>query len=636
MRYHPHLDSTFEALDPIAVNPKLILLLKQGYAFQQQGNLPEAENCYLQVLRTDSNNEPALNLMGLVCIRQAKFTEAVRHLEKALSVNPNDAETHNNLGLACKELKQLSRAQKAFEISLKLNPKQPASWNNLGNVLAATDHHDQAIKCFESALSMDGNYVDCLNNLSVSLKEVGRLEHALQVIDRALKIEPSRSLSHNHKGEILLRATQYEKARKAFEQSIKLDNSIVSRTNLSTALKQLDESQAAVAVLQGVIAEEANNSEALHHLGVIYEQLGDSEKAAQYFRLAIKHTPNHASSYYQLSKLRNQRLDKDEFQKVRALLEDSELLDIFRSPLYFALACEYEKRGDYEACFDCLLKGQKIRGARHPYDKSVQTAYLDAVQKVFPVTKQNSVTQQDDLPTPVFVIGMPRSGTTLTEQIISSHSEITGGGEIGFINDLVKQATAMTRQPYPVSIKHLTAEQLQQLRRGYLHRMVERFGHNRFLVDKNPLNFNMTGVIATVFPEAKILYCKRDAMDNCVSIFRLPFDDNQGYSHELAALGHYYRLHEKLMDFWNSCYPDRILMVRYEATVEHLEQQARRMLDFIGVAFEQQVLSFFENDRIVMTPSAEQVRQPIYRDRIQSWKKYEKFLGPLVASLEAG
>ncbi|MEE4216054.1 MAG: sulfotransferase [Xanthomonadales bacterium] len=616
------------------MNPKIIALLEQGYALQQQGKLHAAEKNYRQVLRLDRTNEFALNLLGVVCIRTSRPAEALQLLETALGVNARDAETHNNLGLACTELKQFPKARAAFERSLKLNRQQPATWNNLGNVLAATDQHDQAIRCFESALSLDGRYVDCLNNLSVSLKEVGRLEHALQVIDRAIQLEPGRSMSHNNKGEILLRATQYEQADAAFEQAIRLDGSVVARINHSTALKQLGRDQAAVQVLKDVLAQEKDNSEALNHLGVLYEQLGDMEKAAECFRLALKYTPDHASSFYQLSKLKNQRLTEQEFGKVNSLLEAPQLLDIFRSSLYFALACEYEKRKDYESSFENLLKGQNIKANRQPYNQSAPLEYLEAVKPIFPIELKIDVSPRDDRPTPVFVVGMPRSGTTLTEQILSSHSAITGAGEIGFISEAVKQASTMTRKPFPECVKALSREQVLQLRTGYLQRMVQRFGHNRFLVDKNPLNFNLLGVIATIFPEAKIIYCKRNPMDNCLSIFRLPFDDNQGYSHDLAALGHYYRQHENLVAFWMSCYPGRIMTVHYEDTVQQLEQQARRMLDFIGVGFEEQVLSFFDNERIVMTPSAEQVRQPIYTDRVDAWKKFEKHLGPLIEALE--
>jgi tetratricopeptide (TPR) repeat protein len=617
------------------VNRDLVALLKKGYSSQQEGNLRDAEKVYLKVLKRDKVNEFALNLLGVVCVRTGRNKEAIGYLQRALSANDSDAETYNNLGLAYKGLKQFAEAQSALERSIQMNPRQPETLNNLGNILASIDRHDQAISYFESALSLDQQHVGCLNNLSVSLNEVGRLADALQVIEHAIGVDKDRSRSHNNKGELLLQATQYEKAKEAFTKAIALDGNIVAKINLSTALKQLGDEQAAVNALEEVLVLEENNAEALNRLGVLHEQLGDMEQAAKCFRLAIKNVPNHASAFYQLSKLKGERLSQSEIDKISAMLRDPKLLDRFKSSLHFALACEYEKQGKFETSIDYFSKAQASKASRNTYNYSAMAEYIEASRRCFPVHPKSTKPDSDDLPIPVFIIGMPRSGTTLTEQIISSHSEVTGAGEVGFINDLLLQASEMTQEPYPRSVALLNREQLGELRTSYLLRMVQRSGSCRYIVDKNPLNFNTVGLIATVFPEARFLYCKRDPMDNCVSIFRLPFDDNQGYSHDLSALGHYYRQHEELMMFWMGCYSDQILQVVYEKTVEDLESQASAMLEFIGVEFEVQVLSFFDNERIVMTPSAEQVRQPIYKTSINSWQRYGDALAPLVEALRA-
>ena len=615
------------------MNQELLNTLEKGYARQQQGDLATAEKAYLKVLRRDPGNEFALNLMGVVCVRAERFDEAVDYLTRALQVNSGDPETHNNLGLAYKGLNQFDRSRDAFLESIRLNEEQPVTLNNLGNVLAAVDEHDKAIPCFEAALALDSNYVDCLNNLSVSLKEVGRLEHAIETLDYAISIDDKRSLTFNNKGDVLLKASQYEAAREAFERAIDLDGNIVAKINLSTALKQLGDEQGAVTVLNGVLAVEENNAEAHNHLGVVLEQMGDTEEAAREFRLALKYTPNHASSFFQLSKLKDHALTAQEIDKIHALLKDPQLLDIHRAPLLFALAWDYEYQKNYHVSIDYFILAQAVKARRQPYVESETTAYVDACRETFPVSPASVEGDRDKLPVPVFVVGMPRSGTSLTEQIIASHSEITGAGEVGFINDLVKRASELTEQPYPISMQHLSEDEKRQLRKTYLTRMVTRFGHSRFVVDKNPLNFNFIGVIAAVFPEARVLFCKRDPMDNCVSIFRLPFDDNQKYAHDLVALGHYYLQHLRLMDYWIETYPDLVLTVEYEDTVDALESQARRMLEFIGADFEESVLSYHENKRIVMTPSSEQVRQPIYKSSVNAWRRYGKALQPLMKSL---
>jgi len=610
-----------------------IKLLEKGFASQQQGDLKAAEKAYQEVLKQDEQNEFALNLLGVVCVRTERYQDAIRYLTRAVRVNAKDPETHNNMGLAYKGLNEFQRARKSFEQSLHLNGRQPVTLNNLGNVFAAVGDHEHAIPAYEAALSHDPNFVDCLNNLAMSLKAVGRLNNALSVLDHAIRVDEGRSLSHNNKGEVLLQATQYEKARDAFRRAVELDGNLVAKINLSTALKQLGDESGAREALEDVLLAEENNTEAHNHLGVLLEQMGETELAAKHFRLALKYTPNHASSFYQLSRLKDHPLSKQEINKIESLLKDPKLLDIFRASLLFALAWDYEHKKEYLASIDYFLLAQAVKARQFPYDKSETLGHVEISERVFPVALDLSDHQRNDLPIPVFVVGMPRSGTTLTEQIVASHSEITGAGEVGFASDMVKQASELTGAPFPQSIERLTVEQAVQLRETYLTRMVERFGHSRFVVDKNPMNFNFLGAIATVFPEAKFLYCKRDPMDNCVSIFRLPFDDNQTYAHDLAALGHYYLQHVKLMDHWIASYPDQVLTVGYEDTVADIETQARRMLDFVGVEFQEQVLSFYATKRIVMTPSSEQVRQPIYNSSVNAWRRYGTALRPLMDAL---
>jgi FimV-like protein len=622
-------------MESVFVNPKLIALLKKGYNYQRQGNLTAAEKNYLRVLKYDRRNAVALNLMGVVCILKSNHADGVRYLQKALIVNPNDAETHLNLGLAHMAMRQVSRAQQEFERSLKIKPDQPVAWYNLGNAMASSGSHDQAIACFEKALALNPNYVDCLNNLSVSLKESGRLEHALQVINIAIGIDGARSTLYDNKGMIFLRDARYEEAREAFEQAIGLGGNIVSKLNLATALKQMGDELEAAEILNSVLEEDEKNTEAHSQLGILLVQMGNTSQAAQHFRRALELNPNHAGSFYELSKLTNERLTESDVATIQALLKDAQQPDNSRASLYFALAFEFEKREKFEMSFDYLLKGQRIKATHRPYDVSERVNYLDVTQQVFPVKQKKIDFSGSGFPVPIFVVGMPRSGTTLIEQIISSHSAITGAGEVGFINALVEKSWQMTQEKFPQSMAYIDTDQVLELRETYLQKMVDRFGQKQFIVDKNPLNFNFIGLIGTIFPEARIIYCKRNPLDNCVSIFRLPFSQEHSYAHDLAALGHYYHQHVKLMDFWKSCYADQILTVPYENVVEDFEQQARKMLEFIGVEFEDQVLSYFDNKRIVLTPSAEQVRLPIYGHRVQYWKRYEKHLGPLISSLHA-
>lgn len=614
------------------MNRKIVELLETGFQYQQQGDNDKAESFYLQVLKIDANNQFALNLMGVVCMRSHNYELAESFLRKALQQNSNDFETYSNLGLALKELKRLGEAQQMFEKSLMLNNKQPITLNNLGNIFASTNDHQKAVYCFDSALQLDNRYLDCINNLTLSLKELGNIDKAMKVIEYGIQLEPNRSDSHNNKGELYKALTDYESAKVAFERAIDIDGNIVAKINLSTILKLLGYERNGIELLQQVLEQEPNNSEAHNHLGVLYEQLGDFELAAKHFRLSLKHTSNHASSYYQLSKLKNQRLTNDEINNLKRLIADNAQLDLFKASFYLALACEYDKQQQYEKAIEHFILGKNIKAKHNPYNPDSSELLLNNCKKVFNEQHEQTLIN-DDLPKPIFIVGMPRSGTTLTEQILSSHSKIFGAGELSFINDIVKHAINLTQKPFPQCTSLLSAQQLSELRQIYLNKVLKRFAHHEYVIDKNPLNYNMLGFISRVFPEAKFIYCKREAMDNCISIFKLPFDDNQTYSHDLASLGHHYLQHTRLMSYWQTVFNERIFTVNYEYTVANLRSQSQQLINFIGLDFEEQMYDFHNNKRIVMTPSAEQVRQPIYNTSVGSWQKYGSALAPLINAL---
>ncbi len=615
------------------MTPELIKLLEAGYAAQQRGDLEAAGSAYRRVLDTDPNNEFALNLLGVVLVRTARFADALGCLETAVKSHGGDGETLNNLGLALSGLHRYEEAIAAFRKSLERSADKTQALNNLGNALAAIDRHAEAIPCFEQALAMRPDFSECRHNLAVSLLAVDRPKPALAAIDTALSAEPGRSQFLVTRGEVLMREGRYDEARENLERAIAKGGSVRAKLHLSTVLKQLRDYDAALATLEGVLIHQPGNAEAHHHLGVLQEQMGNSAGAAVAFRSALANNPRHASAYYQLAKLRNERLTGEEVSAVEAMLADPACVEALRSPLLFALGCEAEKDGDYRAGMDFFKQAQAIKAARNPYDRRAAEAYVDACRRVFPAAAAPPVESRPGDPVPVFIIGMPRSGTTLTEQILSCHSNVAGAGEVGFINELVQELVDTSDTPFPNCIASLDSDLVTRFRQRYLASMRARCGDAAYVLDKNPLNYNFVGFILTLFPEAKLLYCRRNPIDNCVSIFRLPFDDNQGYSHDLAALGHCYRAHADLMAWWQMHYPASLLTIDYEDTVNDLEGGVRRMTAFLELPFEPSMLRYYDNSRVVLTPSAEQVRQRIYTTSVGMWRRYGDSIDPLMRAL---
>jgi len=624
---------TLESEAP-TVDDKAVQDLQAGYRLQQQGELDRASEFYKGVLRRFPENEFALNLMGVVGVRRGDFPGAIDFLKRALAVNDQDAETHNNLGLAYEATRDLEGARQAFERSLSLLPRQPVVLNNLGNILSSLNRHREAIERYQAALVLDPRYVDCLGNLAMSCLAERQNDLALRLIDRALALAPQKAQLHSSKGRVLLALTRYAEAACCFEAAIALDADLLdARIQLSTAQKQLHRGPLARDTLDHVLRVDPKNSEAHKCLGVLLEQSGDFTGAAHHFREAIASSPRHASAYYQLSKLSGERLTGQEQAEVKRLLEDPSTPNQMRGPLLFALACELEKQGDLATSLERFSEGNRARST-DTYDSAADDVFYKAVRETFPLKSAAVVASTGEADfVPVFVLGMPRSGTTLTEQILASHSQIKGAGELGLLSGLALEASSLTRTSFPECCNVLTEEQVRILQTRYRSGIEAVAGPGRLFVDKTPMNFQLIGFIARVFPQAKVIYCKRHPLDNCLSIFKLPFDETQQYSHDLVSLGRYYRNHERLMGYWHECLPDRILTIQYEETVADVSRQARRLLEFVGVDFEEQVLEFYRTDRIVLTPSAQQVRRPIYASSVGVWRSYGEGLRPLMTAL---
>jgi len=301
----------------------------------------------------------------------------------------------------------------------------------------------------------------------------------------------------------------------------------------------------------------------------------------------------------------------------------------------FGLARAYEQRKQYDKAFEYLEMGNRVKAEMQPYDDADTGKFVDSLADCAEaVAARLGLEAGCPDPRPVFILGMPRSGTSLTEQILASHSEVAGAGELSYAYDMAHRIRDITQQAFPDNMKLLSAQQLLELGEYYLSRHKPDNLAHRYVVDKTPLNFQYIGLLGLALPGAKFIHCHRDPVQNCFSIHKMPFDKKQAYAHSQEALGLYYNRYWKLMQRWKAQFPGRILDVRYEDTVADIETQGRRMLDFLDLPFEESVLDFYKTKRLVKTPSASQVRQPIYGDAVQAWRKYEQHLGPLIEALD--
>ncbi len=614
----------------------IVRALESGYRAQQAGDIEKAEKHYLAVLSRDPENVHALNLLGMLRVNANRPKEAIRFIERALAVDDRDADAHANIALAYKDSGKLREAVRHFRNSIRLHPRNPVVHNNLGNVLRLLEQPERAARCYEQALDLRPSFAECWSNLAAAMHEADRHEQALRAVDKALQIDPELAQAWNNKGDILLAQAKYEAALQHYRRAAELSPKYAAAMiNMARAQRDMEAPQEALETLHGVLDIEPRNPEAHHVLGVLHEQMGDRDCAATHFQAAIDAAPEMGIAHYQLAQISGRTGAEAELGAMRSAWELPDLSRNNRMYLAFGLARALEQRGDYDGAFAFVAEGNAMKAETRPYDDAETAEYLEglyrrAAEAVARVGRECGC--PDDRP--VFVVGMPRSGTSLTEQILASHSAIAGAGELSYAYDTAHRVRDITGQKFPDNMQLLSPTQFRELGEYYVGRHSPIHLGARYVVDKTPLNFQYIGLLGIALPHARFVYCHREPVANCWAIHRIPFDEKQTYAHSLTALGRYYRRHQQLLEQWKLLFPGRILDVRYEDTVADLQGQSRRLLGYLDLPFESEVLEFHQTRRLVKTPSASQVREPIYTDSLDAWERFEKHLVPLIDALE--
>ena len=613
----------------------LIRKLEIGFDAQRSGNTAKAEQMYKQVLDAEAGNKHALNLLGALCVNSYRPQEAVDYLTKAIAADADEAQAHANIGLAYKDLGQAVAAARHLLEATRLNQQNPMVFNNLGNVLRELDQPRKAIKAYDKALRIDPNFSECWSNLAAAFKDTGEYETGLKAIDKALELEPDLAQAFSNRGDIRLQQGRFEEALDDYQTAIRINpNFTATIVNMAKVLRDMDRPDESLKVLERAFEIDPGNPQTYHVKGVLLEQIGEREAAVENFQRAIEIAPDLAMSHYYLAQIKGRQSSEDELDAALAIWAKEDMTPNATMYTAFALYRMYEQREEFDTAFKYLAAANKAKFDVRPYDDGDFAKFsgdiLDATDKA--VDRQGTDIGNPDS-RPVFVLGMPRSGTSLTEQILASHSEVAGAGELSYAFDTVRSIAKITGKKFPLDMETLSAEQFAELGANYMALHSDEHLASRYVVDKSPLNFQYIGPLALMLSGARFIHCHRDPIANCFAIHRIPFGLNQTYAHSLEGLGQYYTRFWNIMQHWKKLFPGRILDVRYEDTVADIDAQVRRILDFLDLPFEEAVLEYHKTRRLVKTPSASQVREPIYKDAIAMWKPYEKHLGPLIENL---
>ena len=610
-------------------------LLLEGFELARAGKSDEAEALYRAALAADPRNVHALNLLGALLVNRGEASAALPMIARAVAIAPGDADAHLNLGLAQKDIGRLRDALGSFRTAARLAPMKLAATNYVSSVCYDLGEHPAAANAARAVLARHRDNVPALINLSRSLLQMNQPLEAIAAAERALALDQANGGAACALGDAYCRSCRYDAALDAYALVPPYDRSALDAAlgRVGVFRERGDLTDAAAAAATAIACWPAEPR--VHFAqGVLFEQSGRIEDARGSLRRCLALAPGDAAALYQLIQLPGHLVDDGQVELLQTMLDDPQGSRDRRRLAAFGLARCAEARGEYERALELFAVGHTLIADGQTYADEATGRFYQAIAAAAG-PQPGEVVAPIGSPSPIFVVGLPRSGTSLCEQILASHSDVLGMGESSFLQDAVARATRLTGASYPACVARLTSVQRRDLGREYRERLTSGHTGVRFVIDKTPLNFQYLAFALAILPDARFVHCRRDPADNCLSIFRLPFERSQSYAHDLQALASHYRRYETLMQFWFEWLGDRLLTLQYEQVVAEFEAQAHRLLAFLNLPFEQAVLEFHRTDRLVRTPSTSQVRQPIYRDSVSYWRRYGPRMAPLAALVEA-
>jgi tetratricopeptide (TPR) repeat protein len=582
----------------------------------------------------------ALNNRGVALRDLGRPEEALASFERALALKPNYAEALNNRGNALRDLARSEEALASYERALALKPDYAEALANRGIALLELNRFEEALASCDRALALKPDYAEALNCRGVALRSLGRFEDALASYDRALALKPDHVEALNNRGNALRDLYRPEEALASFDRALALRPDFAEAlANRSNALLDLDRAEEALASCGEALALKPDYAVAYDNKGLVLGELGRTEEASASIEEAIRLAPRRVRSYYNLTV--SKRLTVGD-PRIKAMEEMARgmpsLTQDDQIHLHFALAKALADVGDHERSFRRLLDGNALKRKRTLYDEAGALGSLQRTQATF--TRQlmgRNEGRGEPSEIPVFIFGMPRSGTTLIEQILASHPKVFGAGEIAALAKAVARLDggAGSASRFPEAVAQMSGAQLRQLGAVYVESVRASAPAAERITNKTTENFRFAGLIHLALPNARIIHARRNPIDACLSCFSTLFAGNIPFAYDLAELGRYYKAYDALMAHWRETLPaSAMLEVGYEDVVADLEGQARRILAHCGLEWDARCLDFHRTERRVRTASAAQVRRPIYRSSVERWRAYEPWLGPLLAELQ--
>ncbi len=638
----------------------------------ESGNYDLAEKQLAEILKNYPNDPNALRLSGLSSIDQGKPEIALIPLQKAIKVAPDFAQAHEDLATAWFLLNDYKKSEICLKASIKFNPNKFSAWKSLGDLLSDQGKDKESKKAYEKALSIspehknlkeamklirqgspgeaekiyrkilkeDPNNVDALRLLGLLATKGGSSDEGILILKKCVEIAPDFALAWENLANLYRQKEGGDNLKKAihcFKKATSLrPNWAEGWAGLGTVLTRSSRHHEGIEAYKKSILIKDNQPRVHLSLGHVYKTTGEQDLSIKSYLEAIKHYPLFGEAYWSLANLKTYKFKSQEIKEMEYQLNQDELPEREKVHLLFALGKAHEDINNVSKSIEYYKRGNSLNRGRSSYDPKAIEAITDRIikffNKEFLLSKENS---GYDAPDPIFIVGLPRSGSTLIEQILSSHSKIEGTMELPNMLNIARKLGTGTKgtTSYPEVLNQLSEADLVSLGRSYIKETMFLRSDSPLFIDKMPNNFSHVGLIQLILPNAKIIDARRNPMDTCFSCFKQLFARGQVFTYDLSELSRYYINYIKLMDHWDYVLPGKVHKVIYEDMVGNQEEETKKLLKFCNVPFEENCLRFYETKRAVKTASSEQVRQPIYNQSINLWKNYEPFLDDLKQGL---
>ena len=639
----------------------------------EKGNIELAERQLAEILERFPDEPNALRLSGVSALQQNKPEIALIPLQKAIKAAPDFAKAHQDLSSAWTQLGDLKKAETCLKKSLEIDASNFSGWKDLGDLLADQGKNDESDKAYKNALGSDKKYkeiqdammlvqkgqlgeaekiyrkllaedpdnVDALRLLALLASRSGALDQGIAMLRKCTEIAPDYALAWENLAKLYRQKDDPESIKMAsycFKKATELRPDWAEGwAGLGTMQTRSSQHDEGISSYKKSIELKINQPRVHLSLGHIYKTTGEPEKSITSYKDAIKYDPGFGEAYWSLANLKTYEFTDLEIREMQKQIDAKDLNERERVHFLFALGKALEDAKDYKQSFKYYHDGNELNRGRSTYDPKAIEALTQRLITFFDTSLFSSTEGSGyDAKDPIFIVGLPRSGSTLIEQILSSHSSVEGTMELpNMMNTARKMGNSTKDQTaYPEVISEMPTNDLNFLGKSYIEDTKFLRSGLPFFIDKMPNNFSHVGLIKLILPHAKIIDARRNPLDTCFSCYKQLFARGQVFTYDLPELARYYINYVKLMDHWDETLPGFVYRVNYEQMISNQEEETRKLLNFCNLDFEDQTLEFYNTKRAVKTASSEQVRQPIYKKGLDHWKNFEGDLSVLKKSLE--